>query len=683
MFESRKIKRLIQEYSEVETEKVGSQMISELEKFGNVAVQHTIEAFGQGRLTPEKAQSLLERLCDDSSVESIVSLISDPHGEVRRVSKELIIKRKGWWKFSLPLLMESLKSKDFYLRNSATELLATIKDRSCVPQLVSMFNGAEPEMKKNIVKILSGMGGETASKLLISALSDESWEVRLSAVKSLGKMKSPETVGPLIERLMENDPQMKRLALDSLGAIGDKRAAAPMIALLKDHDMLIRQKATEYIIKIAEADIVPDILNLMKDKDVNVRRCATEVLNNLKDPRTSDALIKAMKDSDWWVRQIATDSLTNLKGDKIVKAFIAMTHDPDENIRRCAVEFFNKVPDKSSFESLSGLLKDEDWWVREKAVTAIGKLRDKRAIPLLAEMIDDQEAKWVVPAALAHIGGDEVLEHLKEFFLDDVKRVRIEAIKAFGKLKATGAVADLKECLNDPDCDISSEAVSALKEITGKKFKAKEGPAPKEVSDAAMSRVKAEEGAILTEAITVLDLCNSTDIASRYGDNFALNIMKILSDIVTQIAKRERFKFMKNTGDGFLITFSKTDNSVRFALDVLKAVDRHNEKADENRRINLRFGINLGETRVDQKGDRLGAAVNMTFRVEGVKPEALIPIEGGMEKEEVPLDNRVFMTENAYKEIGDLEGVKTRLVGLFELKGITGLHKIFQLTSIN
>jgi class 3 adenylate cyclase len=156
-----------------------------------------------------------------------------------------------------------------------------------------------------------------------------------------------------------------------------------------------------------------------------------------------------------------------------------------------------------------------------------------------------------------------------------------------------------------------------------------------------------------------------------------------LTNIVTQIAKRERFKFMKNTGDGFLITFSKVSNSVHFALDVLKAVNRQSVKADETRRINLRFGVNLGETRIDKKGDRLGGAVNMTFRVEGVKPEALIPIEDGMEKGDMPLDNRIFMTENADKEIKDMEGVKTRLVGLFELKGITGLHKIYQLTSID
>ena len=94
----------------------------------------------------------------------------------------------------------------------------------------------------------------------------------------------------------------------------------------------------------------------------------------------------------------------------------------------------------------------------------------------------------------------------------------------------------------------------------------------------------------------------------------------------------------------------------------------------------MRFAINLGETRIVDNGDRHGLAINMAFRVEGVKPEGLIPTEGGMKKEEIPLKNWIFMTENAEKEINDIEGIKPRLVGLFELKGITGLHKIYNIT---
>ena len=51
-----------------------------------------------------------------------------------------------------------------------------------------------------------------------------------------------------------------------------------------------------------------------------------------------------------------------------------------------------------------------------------------------------------------------------------------------------------------------------------------------------------------------------------------------------------------------------------------------------------------------------------------------------MTKEELPLVNRILVTENVLEEASQIDGVTARLVGLFELKGITGLHRIFLLT---
>jgi class 3 adenylate cyclase len=116
---------------------------------------------------------------------------------------------------------------------------------------------------------------------------------------------------------------------------------------------------------------------------------------------------------------------------------------------------------------------------------------------------------------------------------------------------------------------------------------------------------------------------------------------------------------------------------VRFARQTLAAVAAYNATAEEMGRINLRFAINLGEAKVDETGDRLGVAVSMTFRVEGVKPDGLIPSEGGMTKEAMPQNNRILVTENVAKEIPSINGATITLVGLFELKGITGLHRIY------
>lgn len=152
--------------------------------------------------------------------------------------------------------------------------------------------------------------------------------------------------------------------------------------------------------------------------------------------------------------------MKSIKGDNIVKGFIAMIQDSDENLRRCAVEYFKSVPNKAAFKHLVALLKDEDWWVREKAIMALGKLKDEKAIASILSMTDDEEVRWIVPGALADIGGDEVIEHLKGFLLDKNRRYKLETIRALEKLKADSAVPNLKECLKDENEDVRSEAVS-------------------------------------------------------------------------------------------------------------------------------------------------------------------------------------------------------------------------------
>ena len=678
LFTGFKIKKLLAKYAADGTPQQDTAIIADLKEIGQAAVRATIEGFQNKKIPAGKAQFLLTKICDESSLEEIVALLGDPYDEVRRVAKELIADK--WSRAAAPRLVEALKSTDTYTRTNATELLSSFKSESYIPDLVTLFNSATPETKRCIIKIIGSVGGITGTKLAMSALNDTSWQVRHTAVKCLGILKAPASVPPLLEKLDEKDPQMKMLAMDALDAIGDRSAATRMLSLLTDDDLLVRQRATDCLIHIADAKIVPQVIELMRNPDVNIRRCAIEVLKNLKDPNTSEELMRALKDSDWWVRQIATSSLSALHGDNnITRGFIALTRDPDENLRRCAVEFFNNVVDPLAFDALIERLADEDWWVREKALRALGKLKDQRAVTPIANMVEDREVGKGVPEVLAKIGGDAALEHLIRFLGENSKRLKIETIKALGLMKNKNATDAIKHCLSDPDQEVAAQAVEILKELTGRQFTA----TPDEEQGGNTGRVVSQKfaaGTSVTEAILVLDLCNSTDIANRYGDTFSLNLIKHLTDMVSPIARQEHCRFSKGTGDGFLMTFPDAANAVRFAQNTLLTVARHNEKADDRERINLRFAIHFGEAKVDDQGDRIGVAVSMTFRIEGVKAAGLIPLEGGMNPEEVPSDNRILVSENVVKEMQQMQGPQIKLVGLFELKGITGLHRVYSLT---
>ena len=666
LFKNRKIKRLIDEFAEARNSKEELRVINELRHFRKPVLRQIAVDIQSRRLKPEKAELLLEKIGDSDCAEEIVSLISIP--QARSLAKNVILKRLK--RAALPHLVVCLENADLKTRNTAADIVIELGDDACVPILVEKYDLADHSLKRNILKILSKSGSPAARSLIVKSLDDESAHVVVAAVRVVEDMRDPELTPALLEKLSARDPQIKRAVIRALGATGDKRAYQPLLEMIKDQDMRIRQDAVDGILELCDAEIIPDVLNLLGDEDVNVRRCAVEILNKLSDPRAGDALIQAIKDSDWWVRQIATDTLAEMKGEVVIRSFIGLAQENDVNLRRCVVEFFNQVPDPMALDTLIKMLDDEDWWVRDKAVIALGKLKNPKAVAHLEKLIHDEETKGTVPAALAEIGGEQVLGPLMKFLKEDQKRVRLAAIKAFGALRADAAVTELKSLLWDSDEDVRAEASKALKEITGRVYR------PEDYQ--ANARPGLQTAGALTEAIVVLDICNSTDITARYGDEFALNLLQRLDEMVIPLAEREQHGFIKSTGDGFLLTFPRVDNSIRFSLDVLKRLYRYNTSSADNSRINLRIAVNLGETRTDDSGDKHGVAINMAFRVEGLKRDDLVLMEGGIKPEDFPLENRILITENVAVE-PLLNGlVKPRLVGLFQLKGITGYHKIFQ-----
>ena len=76
-------------------------------------------------------------------------------------------------------------------------------------------------------------------------------------------------------------------------------------------------------------------------------------------------------------------------------------------------------------------------------------------------------------------------------------------------------------------------------------------------------------------------------------------------------------RIFKTTGDGFLIEFSSAVDAVQYAIDVQQSVRTRNQAAPEDRLIELRIGINLGDMIID--GDDIyGDGVNIAARLEGI-----------------------------------------------------------------
>jgi len=76
-------------------------------------------------------------------------------------------------------------------------------------------------------------------------------------------------------------------------------------------------------------------------------------------------------------------------------------------------------------------------------------------------------------------------------------------------------------------------------------------------------------------------------------------------------------RIVNTAGDGFLIEFPSAVYAVEYAIDAQQMLAKRNEPLPENRRIQFRMGINLGDVIVD--GDEIyGDGVNIAARLEAL-----------------------------------------------------------------
>jgi class 3 adenylate cyclase len=93
--------------------------------------------------------------------------------------------------------------------------------------------------------------------------------------------------------------------------------------------------------------------------------------------------------------------------------------------------------------------------------------------------------------------------------------------------------------------------------------------------------------------------------------------------LIRQIAVHNG-RVVKRTGDGSIVEFRSVVDAVRCAIEVQKGMVERNAGLPPERRIELRFGIHVGDVVEESDGDLMGDGVNIAARLEGIaKPGAI------------------------------------------------------------
>ena len=135
-------------------------------------------------------------------------------------------------------------------------------------------------------------------------------------------------------------------------------------------------------------------------------------------------------------------------------------------------------------------------------------------------------------------------------------------------------------------------------------------------------------------------------------DEFTINTITSYREIIIEIIQKYRGRVVDSPGDNILAEFNGALNAVNSAVDIQRTLEPENSKLPDNRRMDFRIGINLGD--VIHREDRIyGDGVNVAARIESLAEPGGICISRGIYDQ---VKNKVrqgfeYLGEHAVKNI--------------------------------
>jgi adenylate cyclase len=163
-------------------------------------------------------------------------------------------------------------------------------------------------------------------------------------------------------------------------------------------------------------------------------------------------------------------------------------------------------------------------------------------------------------------------------------------------------------------------------------------------------------------AILVADVVGYSRLAGADEDRILARLRTLRSDLFDPTVAVHHGRFVKRTGDGAIIEFRSVVDAVRCAIEVQNGMAERNAGLPEDRRIEFRVGIHLGDVVEEEDGDLMGDGVNIAARLEGIATPAAI-----------------CLSEDAYRQVKARLDVAVRDLGARELKNITEPIRVYSL----
>jgi len=123
--------------------------------------------------------------------------------------------------------------------------------------------------------------------------------------------------------------------------------------------------------------------------------------------------------------------------------------------------------------------------------------------------------------------------------------------------------------------------------------------------------------------IMFTDLVDSTAMTTRLGQQKSMHLLRSHNAITRTAIRNNEGREIKHTGDGFMVSFTSTDNASQCAKEIQQGFAEHNLNHPDFE-MRVRIGLSAGEP-VEENNDLFGSTVQMAARVcDSAKPDQIL-----------------------------------------------------------
>jgi len=160
-------------------------------------------------------------------------------------------------------------------------------------------------------------------------------------------------------------------------------------------------------------------------------------------------------------------------------------------------------------------------------------------------------------------------------------------------------------------------------------------------------------------AILAADIAGYSRLMGRDEEGTLAALKHLRKTLIDPTIEKNHGRMVKTTGDGALVEFASAVDAVRCAVEIQRGMAEQNATIPDDRRIDFRIGINVGDIIFDE-GDIYGDGVNIAARIEAVA------MPGG-----------ICLSDNAYQQVKGKLAIEVVDLGEQQLKNIAQKVRAF------